>query len=108
MQPVVGNNGLGFASDVDAIANALRDPLNLQDIVISAGTPFLGQAVGSNIDRPGNELRGYVAYGSSRIAPIITGGTPPDLRALSLDRVPGIIGRHVETGLGFFGAGAGS
>ncbi len=93
MQPVVGNNGLGFASDVDAIANALRDPLNLQDIVISAGTPFLGQAVGSNIDRPGNELRGYVAYGSSGIAPIITGGTPQDVRTVSLDGVQVIMGR---------------
>jgi len=107
-QAVVGNNGLGFASDVDAITNAVRDPLNLQDIVISAGTPFLGQAVGSNIDRPGNELRGYVAYGGSGIAPIITGGTPQDVRTLALDGVPVIMGRYENAGLGFFGPGTGS
>jgi hypothetical protein len=68
----------------------------------------LGQAVGSNIDRPGNELRGYVAYGVSGIAPIITGGTPQDVRTLALDGVPVIMGRYENAGLGFFGPGTGS
>ena len=106
-QAVVGNNGLGFASDVDAITNAIRDPLNLQDIVISAGSPFSGQATGDTITRaPTGELRGYISYGSSGIAPVISGGTPQDVRNVSIDGAQVTMGRFENAGVGFFGTGS--
>ena len=104
---VVGNNGLGFASDVDAITNAIRDPLNLQDIVISAGSPFSGQATESTITRsPTGELRGYISYGSSGIAPVISGGTSQDVHSVSVDGAQVTMGRYENAGVGFFGSGS--
>jgi hypothetical protein len=106
-QAVVGNNGLGFASDVDAITNAIRDPLNLQDIVISAGSPFSGQATESDITRSATgELRGYIAYGAPGIAPVISGGTSQDVRSIGLDGVQVTMGRYENAGVGFFGSGS--
>jgi hypothetical protein len=108
---VVGNNGLGFASDVDAILNAVRDPLNLQDIVIAAGSPFSGQAVAGDIQRASSgELRGYTAYAGSQsgVTPVITGGTSVDTRSIFVDGTQISMGRYENAGLGFFGDGSAS
>ena len=63
--PVVGNNGLGFVSDIEA-NNLASDPLRLQDIVIAAGSPFSGQAIDSQVTRVGGDLRGYTSYAGSQ------------------------------------------
>jgi len=110
-QAVVGNNGLGFASDIDAILNVGRDPLELQDIVIAAGSPFSGQAVASDVQRGSNgEIRGYVSYAGSQsgIAPVITGGTPQEVRSVSIGGAQVTMGRFENAGLGFFGSGSAS
>jgi hypothetical protein len=111
-QAVVGNNGLGFASDVDAVFNAGHDPLNLQDIVIAAGAPFSGQAVAADVQREASNgaLRGYVAYAGSQsgIAPVISGGTAADVRSVSVDGTQVTMGRYENAGLGFFGSGSGA
>ena len=105
--PVVGNNGLGFVSDIDATGNLLRDPLGLQDIVISAGSPFSGQATESQVRRSASsELVGYTSYGSSGIAPSISGGTSRDVRSVQVDGAQITMGRYESAGLGFFGPGS--
>jgi hypothetical protein len=110
-QSVVGNNGLGFASDIDAVLNAVRDPLNLQDIVIAAGSPFSGQAVAGDVQRDANaNIRGYTSYAGSQsgIAPVITGGNATDTRSVFVDGTSITMGRYENAGLGFFGAGSSS
>ena len=106
--PMVGNNGLGFVSDIDATGNLVRDPLALQDIVISAGSPFSGQAVESQVTRTtGNELRGYTSYAGTQsgISPSITGGTPRDIRIVPIEGGQIVMGRYEGASLGFFGSG---
>jgi hypothetical protein len=108
-QAVVGNNGLGFASDIDAVANAVRDPLDLRDIVIAADSPFVGQALNSQVTHNStNEVRSYISYpaSSSNIQPTITGGTPRDVRTLAIDGQTVVMGRYENAGLGFFGSGS--
>jgi hypothetical protein len=105
--PLVGNNGLGFISDIEA-NNLAGDPVGLQDIVISAGSPFSGQAVESQIARTGGEFRGYLSYAGSQSGtePAITGGTARDGHTLLLDGAQVTMGRYENAGLGFFGAGS--
>jgi hypothetical protein len=55
--PLVGNNGLGFPT-VDASSNVLSDPVQLQDSVISAGSPLYGQFTPAGLISDGN-FRGY-------------------------------------------------
>ncbi|HUQ28548.1 MAG TPA: FecR domain-containing protein [Usitatibacter sp.] len=107
--PVVGNNGLGFVSDIEA-NNLASDPLRLQDVVIAAGSPFSGQALDSQVTRVGGELRGYTSYSGSQsgIEPAIVGGTSRDSRSLTLDGVAVSMGRYENASLGFFGTGSAS
>ena len=107
--PVVGNNGLGFVSDIDATGNLGRDPLGLHDLVIAAGSPFLGQAVETQVTRSAaGELRGYSSYSGSQsgIAPSISGGTSQEVRSVQVEGVSITMGRFAGAGLGFFGPGS--
>jgi len=104
---VVTTNPVGFVTD--ASTNLARDPLQLQDIVIAAGSPFSGQAVASQITLSStSELRGYTGYAGAQsgIAPSISGGTSADVRSVSLDGVSVTMGRYASAGLGFFGPGS--
>jgi hypothetical protein len=106
--PMVGNNGLGFVSDIDATGNLVRDPLGLQDIVITAGSPFSGQARESQVTRTaGNEMRGYTSYAGTQsgVSPSITGGTPHEVRSVPIDGAQVVLGRYEGASLGFFGSG---
>ena len=106
--PMVGNNGLGFVSDIDATGNLVRDPLALQDIVITVGSPFSGQALESQVTRTtGNEMRGYTSYAGTQsgISPSITGGTPRDIRIVPIDGGQIVMGRYEGASVGFFGPG---
>ena len=103
---VVTTNPVGFVTD--ATANLGRDPLQLQDIVIAAGSPFSGQAIDSQVTRAANgEFRGYTSYAGTQsgISPSIGGGTSADSRSVGLDGVQISMGRYSGAGLGFFGPG---
>jgi hypothetical protein len=105
---VIGNNGLGFVSDIDATANLSGDPIGLHDIIIAAGSPFPGQAITSQMQLNGNEFRGYTAYAGSQsgIAPAITGGTLRDSQLIVVDGQAITLGRYENAGLGIFGPGS--
>jgi hypothetical protein len=106
--PLVGNNGLGFVNDIDARGNLGFDPNRLQDIVIVAGSPFLGQATTNQLDDTNGEFRGYTAYAGSQsgIQPAITGGTARDGHAEFINGASISMGRYENAGLGIFGPGS--
>ena len=104
---VVTSNPVGFVTD--ATSNITRDPLQLQDIVIAAGSPFSGQALDSQVARSSSgEVRGYTSYSGSQsgISPSISGGTSADVHNVALDGVNVTMGRYAAAGLGFFGSGS--
>lgn len=95
---------------VDASANAVRDPIDLHDIVLgAAGDAFLGQALGSDIVRSGNDFVGYRAYAGSQagVSPTVTGGTLRDSNVVVVDGMAIEYGRWENASLGFFGPGSG-
>jgi hypothetical protein len=106
--PVIGNNGLGFVSDIDASGNLGADPLRLQDIVIAAGSPFAGQATQSQVRLVNGEFRGFANYPTSDggLEPAISGGTLRESRTVSVDGVQVSMGRYENASLGFFGSGS--
>ena len=106
--PLVGNNGLGFVNDIDARGNLGFDPAQLQDIVIVAGSPFLGQAGANQLNDSNGEFRGYTAYAGSQsgIQPVITGGTAHDAHNVFIDGSQISMGRYENAGLGIFGSGS--
>jgi hypothetical protein len=106
---LVGNNGLGFAGDLDASGNANFDPNGLQDIVITGGSPFLGQADSGGVRTVNGEFRGYVLYTGAAVSPAgnieaaITGGTAHDTHLVLLNGAQVAMGRYENAGLGLFG-----
>jgi FecR protein len=105
--PLVGNNGLGFVSDIDATGNLLTDPIGLRDIIIATGSPFSGQARAADVVTSGNDLRGYTAY-TGGVAPFISGGTLTESRQVFVDGAAIYLGRYENASLGFFGANSGA
>jgi len=105
---VIGNNGLGFVSDIDATANLSGDPIGLHDVIIAAGSPFSGQAITNQMQLNGNEFRGYTAYAGTQsgISPAITGGTLRDSQLIVVDGQAITLGRYENAGLGIFGPGS--
>lgn len=105
---LIGNNGLGFAGDLDSSGNASFDPLGLQDVIISGGSPFLGQAQSTDMNIVNGEFRGYTAYSGSQsgIEPAITGGTARDGRLVLINGAQIAMGRYENAGLGLFGSGS--
>ena len=104
--PFVGNNGLGFASGIDATANLGADPIALRDIVIATGSPFSGQARAGDVVSSGNDLRGYTSY-TGAVAPFIGDGSLRESTAVFVDGAAIYLGRYDNATLGFFGAGSG-
>ncbi len=105
--PLVGNNGLGFVSDVDATGNLGADPIALRDIIITTGTPFSGQARASDVVVSGNDLRGYSSY-TGGVTPFISGGTLSESKQVFVDGAAIYLGRYEGASLGFFGQGSGA
>src|SRR5260221_8090880 len=101
--PFVGNNGLGFAIDVDATGNLGADPIALRDIIIATGSPFSGQARAGDVVSNRNHLRGYTAY-SGGIAPFIGGGALTQPKQGFVRRAASYPLRSANAPLGFFGA----
>ena len=105
--PLVGNNGLGFVSAIDATGNLGADPIALRDIIIATGAPFSGQARAGDVVSNGNDLRGYSSY-TGGVAPFITGGTLSESRQVFVDGAAIYLGRYENSSLGFFGANSGA
>ena len=102
---VVTGNPVGFVSPVDATRNLLTDPINLQDVIIVAGSPFFGQATQTDLQLSGNNLTGYTSYPGSQsgVNPAIIGGTITDTHQVVGDGVSIYMGRNVNASLGFDG-----
>ncbi len=82
--PVVGSNGLGFPI-IDATANLVSDPLNVQNIVVAGnGFNFADQSVPGRMTLDGSALRGYTSYaaGQGDNSFSISGGTVTDLQSV--------------------------
>ena len=109
--PVIGNNGLGFVSDIDATGNLAADPVALRDIVIAvAGSAFAGQATAGQVTGPSiNEFRGFTSYSGAQsgITPTISGGTLRDSQGFSIGSQQITLGRWENADLGIFGGGSG-
>lgn len=104
--PLVGNNGLGFPT-IDASSNVLSDPVQLQDSVISAGSPLYGQFTPAGLISDGN-FRGYRSYPNGGVTPTITGGTLTDSGTVVADTVGISWGRYSGATFGFSGTGSGN
>ncbi len=107
---LLGGNGLGF-SVIDAIANVGRDPINLQNIVLSnGGASFSDQAIPGGITLDSNgALRAYTAYagGQSGTGANVVGGTATNLQTVTIgDTTTIVLGRW--DGITSFGFGAGN
>lgn len=97
--------------NIDATGNLVRDPTNLQDVVIGAAAqPFMAQAVDSDITRSANALTRYRSYAGSQsgIAPAIGGGTLRDENVLVVDGLAISYGRWENASLGLFGNASGA
>ena len=107
---VLGGNGLGF-SVIDGIGRVGRDPINLQNIVLSnGGAAFSDQAIPSGITLDSNgALRAYTAYagGQSGTGANVVGGTATNLQTVTIgDNTTIVLGRW--DGVTSFGFGAGN
>jgi FecR protein len=104
---VVTGNPVGFVSPVDATRNLLSDPINLQDVIIAAGSPFPGQATYGDLHLDGNNLVGYTSYAGSQSGtnPAIVGGTLTDTHSVFADGVNIYMGRYANASLSFTGGG---
>jgi len=107
---VLGGNGLGFTI-VDATGNLGGDPLNLQNVVISAGGSTVSdQAVPPNLTLDNGSLRAYTAYVGSQsgTGANVGGGTARDVQTVTVGgNTTMVLGRwEAPTSFGF-GAGNG-
>ncbi|MBL8521019.1 MAG: FecR domain-containing protein [Betaproteobacteria bacterium] len=107
--PVVGGNGLGYTL-VDASANLIGDPINLQSIVVATnGTAFSAEAVPGQIVLENGALRGYTSYagsqGTTQLS--ILGGAATDVSTITIGASTTIVlGRFTNhTGIAFTGTG---
>ncbi|HUL55960.1 MAG TPA: hypothetical protein VLT60_03125, partial [Usitatibacter sp.] len=103
---VVTGNPVGFVSPVDATRNLLSDPINLQDVILVAGSPFLGQATYGDLQLSGTALTGYTSYPGtgSGVNPAIKGGTLTNTDQVNGDGVTIYMGRYVGASLSVTGA----
>lgn len=91
---------------VDATGNLAADPLEIRDVIISAGGPFLGQSTRAQLATDGaTALRGYTSYAGtqSNFAPAMVGG---ELREAISTGIGGTLiqmGRYQNASLGFEG-----
>jgi hypothetical protein len=104
--PVVGNNGLGFPT-IDASSNILTDPQQLQDVVITFGSPYYAQSEGHNVVTQNGALRGYDVY-LGAASPVIEGGTLAESNTTTQEGTLIYLGRWANASLGFFGPGSGA
>jgi hypothetical protein len=104
--PIVGNNGLGFPT-IDASGNLAFDPLNLRDIVVSAGGTFSGQAVAGDLRTENGLLQGYNSYSGTQtsVNPAFTGAAR-DVQSVLIDGTQVVMGRYENGSLGFSGPGS--
>jgi len=100
--PLVGNNGLGFPL-IDNSAVTASDPQNLRDIVITVGSPFYSQSLGSTVVREGSALRQYEVY-QGGLTPTIGGGTLRESDAVTLNGALITYGRWENANIGFNGS----
>ena len=105
-QPLVGNNGLGFPT-IDASANAGADPLQLRDLVYTAGSPLYGQSLPEDVVLEGGAVRAYRSYPASSVSPTIVGGTAANNGGIEVDGVSVSWGRWQNAAISF-GSGAGT
>jgi FecR-like protein len=99
-----------FPALIDTTVTAVRDPLDLRDIVIgAAGTPFSGQALATDVLDSGSGFTGFRAYAGTQsgVAPTISGGTLRDATTVNVDGNAITLGRWENASLGFFGAASG-
>jgi hypothetical protein len=103
--PIVGNNGLGFPT-IDASGNVSSDPQQLQDIVLTLGSPFYSQARAANIQGENGALRGFDTY-TGGLSIVIEGGTLAESSNTTINGSQISMGRYTNASIGFFGAGSG-
>jgi hypothetical protein len=99
--PLVGNNGLGFPL-IDASGNLSRDPLQLQDVIVTNGSPFYAQALVGDVVFEGNNFRSYISYRDALRLGIID-GTPRESQQLAVDGGLITLGRYENAGLSLLG-----
>ena len=91
----------------DATGNVGVDPLHLRDIVITGGSPFLGQSTPGSMNFDGTNLRSYSLYPFAGTAggliPTIDGGTLRDSQTVFVGGEPVSLGRYENASLGFGG-----
>ena len=103
--PIVGNNGLGFPT-IDASGNLNVDPQQLRDIVLTLGSPFYSQALGSDVVNEGGALRRFDTY-QGGVSPTIEGGTLAESSSTTVNGALITMGRYTGASIGFFGPGSG-
>ena len=107
---VLAGNGLGFTV-IDATGNLGGDPINLQNVVLSAGgstVSDLATPTGITLDATGG-LRAYTAYAGSQsgTGANVVGGTASDLATVTIGgNTTIVLGRW--NGATSFGFGAGN
>jgi FecR protein len=102
--PFVSYSGVGFPI-IDATGNLSQDPLKLQDVIVSNGSPFYTQALGSDVTLEGNNFRSYIGYGDGlRLG--ITDGTVREAQHLPVDGGNILLGRYENAGLSLLGGAA--
>jgi FecR protein len=108
--PVLATNGVGFVNPVDATVNLAADPIALRDIIITAGSPFSGQARAPDVQADGNNLRGYTSYAGTQsgVNPAIIGGQLTESSQVFVDGAAIFLGRYDNASLGLFGPGSGT
>lgn len=96
-----------FVTDVSPGASLSKDPVGLRDIVIAAGSPFLGQARQADTQFSGNELRGYISYPVTigGVQPAIVGGSMHEFQNVVIGDDQILLGRFDNAALGIFGSG---
>jgi hypothetical protein len=104
---VLGGNGLGFTTAIDATSNLQTDPIDLRDIIIGAGSPFSGQARAPDVQSSGNNLLGYTSYAGTQtgVNPAIIGGALTESHQVFIDGASIFLGRYQGASLSLFGPG---
>ncbi|MGZ5034799.1 MAG: FecR family protein [Usitatibacter sp.] len=102
--PSVGYSGVGFPL-IDASGNLSQDPLQLQDVIVTNGSPFYTQVLRSDLTLEGNSFRSYIGY-SDGLRLGIDGGTVREGQQLAVEGGAIILGRTENAGLSLLGGAA--